>query len=386
MGAGESAAAESDRARRAAARLRRKADYASFVADNFARGALGESVVADALAALEPHGWRILHDRVHPNGGNIDHLAIGPPGIAVIDAKNWTAPVTVTADRRLVSGKHDHTDELRRLADSAEHVRTLTAKDGVQVAVRGYLVLAGEADRQRPPSDVGDLRIIGVENVAKRLDKRGDLDAGLVDAVAATLDVAFPPAGDGAGNAAESLAPRAAAESLPSFAEPSPLFDKAHRFYYLRRWKKGGHDRLYMSDSSGTTMGWTDVNTGSLSIECKGDDAKLVEALLAAADPSGMKLAPGDLPKVATRLFGGRLLSCIARFHTSVLVGQEWRAFGKHRLYGTLIDPAVTTYTLGYVDLKDHTVHPAVDGDLAEDRGPASRYLGFLVSRLPEKP
>ena len=62
-----------------------------------------------------------------------------------------------------------------------------------------------------------------------------------------------------------------------------------------------------------------------------------------------MKLAPGDLPKVATRLWGGRLLSKIARSHTSVLVGQEWRAFGKQRLYCTLIDPSVSTFHLSYL-------------------------------------
>ena len=43
---------------------------------------------------------------------------------------------------------------------------------------------------------------------------------------------------------------------------------------------------------------------------------------------------------MATRLWGGRLLSKIARSHTSFLVGQEWRAFGKQRLYCTLIDPS----------------------------------------------
>ena len=91
MAAGGSAEEQAARARRAAAKLGRKAAYASHVADNYERGAAGERAVADALAPLEAKGWRILHDLVDLEGGNIDHLAVGPPGIAVIDAKNWSS-------------------------------------------------------------------------------------------------------------------------------------------------------------------------------------------------------------------------------------------------------------------------------------------------------
>lgn len=386
MGAGESAAAESERLRRAAARLQRKADHAAFVAENFAKGAAGESLVADALAPLEAAGWRVLHDRAHPDGGNIDHLAVGPPGVAVLDAKNWSSPVTITPDRRLVAGKHDHTAELDRLATTVELVRSLLARDGGHVALRGYLVLTGEVDRSRESTDLGDIRIIGVDHLASRLARtRGDLDPGLIDAIASTLDAAHPPA------ALRHLPPPPAASATgrastqQALAVPSALFDRAHRMYYLRRWRKGGHDRLYLSDTTGTSLGWTDVNTGSRSIGCSGVDAKFAEALLAAADPTGMKLAPGDLPKVATQLWGGRLLSKIARLHTAVLVGQEWRSYGKHRLYGTLIDPAVSTFALGYIDLKDRSIHPSVDGPIARDFGPARRYLEYLLLRLPER-
>jgi hypothetical protein len=128
------------------------------------------------------------------------------------------------------------------------------------------------------------------------------------------------------------------------------------------------------------------VNTGARSIDCTGIDAKFAEALLAAADPTGVKLAPGELPKLATQLWGGRLLSRIARLHMSVLVGQEWRNYGKHRLYGSLIDPGVSTFDLGYIDLKAQTLHPAIDGEVAEDRSTAQRYLEVLWHRLPPAP
>ena len=373
MGAGESAASEAARARRAAGRLARKAVWADRVADNYEKGALGESLVAEALAPLEARGWRVLHDLRHPDGGNIDHVAIGPPGVAVLDAKHWKDPVTITPDRRLVHSKHDRSEVVEKLDRTLALVRDQLASDGVRVAVRGFIVLTSDVDRGREVRDIGDVRILGVEGLeAELLRARGDLEADLIEAIAATLATRLPSASD--------PQPRA----TPELEEPSELFEKAQRFYYLRPWRKGGHNRLYLRDASGTTLGWTDVNTGATTIDCSGDDAKFAKALLAAADPTGMKLAPGDLPKVATRLWGGRLLSKFARFHTSVLVGQEWRRYDKHRLYGTLIDPTETTWNLGYVDLKTRAIHPAIDGNLSEQRGPAERYLGFLLHKYPE--
>lgn len=392
MAAGESAATEAERARQAAARLRRKAAYADHVADNYAKGSVGEQAVAEALEPLKAEGWRIVHDLVDPEGGNIDHLAIGPPGIAVIDAKNWTGGITITADRRLVVGKDDRSGELARLAKRVDLVRRSVAADGMHVAVRGYLVLCGERDRGLMAEDLGDLRVVGVEQAAKRLRRaRGDLGGDDVGAIADTLNArlvdlsTLPPPPAAAGREVAS-AQSTAATPLAGLEAPSPIFDRAHRIYYLRPWKKAGHNRLYLRDQHGTSIGWTDVNTGAQSIDCSGVDAQFAAALLAAADPTGVKLAPGELPKLATQLWGGRLLSRIARLHMSVLVGQEWRNYGKHRLYGTLIDPEVSTFNLGYIDLKAETLHPSGTGPIGKDRGSAERYLGFLWHRLPPSP
>lgn len=63
----------------------------------WAQGAEGERRVAETLQTLERYGWTALHD-VHWPGrpkANIDHIAIGPGGVAVIDAKNWSGDVTI---------------------------------------------------------------------------------------------------------------------------------------------------------------------------------------------------------------------------------------------------------------------------------------------------
>jgi len=53
-------------------------------------GYFGERVVAEHLEPLKAHGWRIFHDVPGSNNGhafNIDHVAVGPPGIFVIETK-----------------------------------------------------------------------------------------------------------------------------------------------------------------------------------------------------------------------------------------------------------------------------------------------------------
>ena len=157
------------------------------------------------------------------------------------------------------------------------------------------------------------------------------------------------------------------------------------RYFFLSTWKRFGHHRMYLRDPEGERLGWTDLKTNTIHLECEEEEAGFAKALLEAADPTGIKLAPGDLPKVAGQLWGGRLLSRIVRLHASVLVGQEWRAFGKHRLYGTLIDPLVTTFDLGYVDLATEEIHPSSTDDVSADRESPEHYLAELLERFPRK-
>jgi hypothetical protein len=61
------------------------------------QGAEGERQTAAILAQLEATGWVVLHDLHWPGRpfANIDHIAIGPTGIFVIDSKNWSGKVEV---------------------------------------------------------------------------------------------------------------------------------------------------------------------------------------------------------------------------------------------------------------------------------------------------
>jgi hypothetical protein len=64
------------------------------------RGAEGEEAVAAALAQLPSETWTVFHDVKWPGRryANVDHIVVGPPGVFVIDAKNWSGQVAVKGD------------------------------------------------------------------------------------------------------------------------------------------------------------------------------------------------------------------------------------------------------------------------------------------------
>lgn len=99
MAAGESAYDVARRQREKAARLERSAEL-------WERGAQGEVEVARALESL-PDGWVVLHDLAWPGRprANLDHVVIGPGGVFVVDAKNWSGHLAVRDQVLLQNGR-----------------------------------------------------------------------------------------------------------------------------------------------------------------------------------------------------------------------------------------------------------------------------------------
>lgn len=62
--------------------------------ENWQSGAWGEQATAKVLRELEQDGWVVLHDL--PAGrGNVDHIAVGPGGVYLLDSKRLGGSVTV---------------------------------------------------------------------------------------------------------------------------------------------------------------------------------------------------------------------------------------------------------------------------------------------------
>jgi len=112
-------------------------------------GAEGERRVAEVLA--EAQGVEVLHDRRIPGSkANIDHIAIGPSGVFVIDAKKYSGTVEVRdvgslfrTDERLYVNGRDRTKLVDGVLWQIEVVRAALADEFGDVAVHGVLCFIG---------------------------------------------------------------------------------------------------------------------------------------------------------------------------------------------------------------------------------------------------
>jgi hypothetical protein len=99
------------------------------------RGAVGERRTARLLAPLERHGWAVLHDLAIPGSrANIDHLVIGPSGVAVINSKQYPGRLWLDAAGLLWGGHQLLSMTLRKVLWEADQADEVLGVADVQVA------------------------------------------------------------------------------------------------------------------------------------------------------------------------------------------------------------------------------------------------------------
>jgi hypothetical protein len=149
------------------------------------RGAVGERRTARVLAALERHGWVVLHDLAVPRSrANIDHLVIGPGGVFVIDSKQYRGRLKLDPSGRLWHGRYPLAPALRAVSFEADQAaQVLTDPDVVVVPVMavhgtqvpwGNVVMEGVpvVSARRLPSMLRQLpAVLGAERVAGLADQ-----------------------------------------------------------------------------------------------------------------------------------------------------------------------------------------------------------------------
>jgi hypothetical protein len=149
------------------------------------RGAAGERRTARLLAPLERQGWAVLHDLAVPGStANIDHLALGPGGVFVIDSKQYRGRLQLDAVGKLWHGRHPLAPTLGAVSWEADQAAQALPDPGVAVvpivAVHGAQVPWGKVvtdgvpvvAAQRLPSMLGGLpAVLGPERVAWLADQ-----------------------------------------------------------------------------------------------------------------------------------------------------------------------------------------------------------------------
>jgi hypothetical protein len=146
MGAGDGAAEQSRLAAERVQRLKRQLDQAERATKSWDAGAAGERIVADRLSLLIPHGWFLLHD-VHWPGrpkANLDHVLVGPGGVVVVDAKNWTGEVRVSGGV-LWQGRFARTQSVEGALAQCAAIASVLAPPHRRF-VRPLICLAGQPD------------------------------------------------------------------------------------------------------------------------------------------------------------------------------------------------------------------------------------------------
>jgi hypothetical protein len=197
----------------------------------FAAAAAAEPLTAAALHPLQDQGWQVLHDRRWPGStrANVDHIVIGPPGVAIIDTKNWAGSIEVRADRLWCGDddRHESVDDLLRLVTAVEELLVEvecepTAHRLGLSAIHVLPVLAFTRftiSRRRNPR-IGRVRLTAVRELPALLASQPTVLASEeVVALAEHLAREMPSAGDDLWIPR----PRAAAVGVPIRPEPLPV-------------------------------------------------------------------------------------------------------------------------------------------------------------------
>jgi hypothetical protein len=149
------------------------------------RGSAGERRTAQLLEPLERHGWAVLHDLAIPGSrANLDHLAIGPGGVFVIDSKQYRGRLQLNPSGRLWHGHYPLAPTLQAVSFEADQAAVVLPDPGMAVvpivAVHGARIPWGKVvvdgvpvvPAQRLPSMLRALpAVLGPERVAALADQ-----------------------------------------------------------------------------------------------------------------------------------------------------------------------------------------------------------------------
>lgn len=148
MTAGDGASEQARLANERVKRLRRELEHAERAERAWTAGAAGEVLVAGKLNELAANGWRLLHD-VHWPGrpkANLDHVLVGPGGVLVVDAKNWTGSVEMR-NGVLFQERYSRAKETEGVLQQGAALAALVAPQHRQL-VQAWLCMVGQPELQ----------------------------------------------------------------------------------------------------------------------------------------------------------------------------------------------------------------------------------------------
>ncbi len=163
-------------------------------AARIAKGNDGERQVGVLLDVLDGAGWVVLNDRYKSprSSANLDHVVIGPPGVFVIDAKNWTGRLSLD-ERGLACRGYRKDEELRAAGADAELVRQHAEQVVPGLPVTGVLAFVQDPGLEAPVDHGGAVLLHVAQLLVWLTSLPHLLSSQQVHQVASSLDTALPP-------------------------------------------------------------------------------------------------------------------------------------------------------------------------------------------------
>ena len=171
----------------------------------WATGARGEERLGHRLDRVAGNGVYVLHDRrISGTKANIDHIAVGPSGVFVIDAKKYRGRPRLSVEgglirpriEKLMIGSRDRTKLVHGVQKQVGLVGTALQSAGFgQIPVNGMLCFV-EADWPLIGGDftIANMRVLWPRKAVERIVMWGSVDDATARRAHQILASAFPPA------------------------------------------------------------------------------------------------------------------------------------------------------------------------------------------------
>ena len=128
----------------------------------------------------------------------MDHIAIAPTGVYVIDAKAWhgkiAAPTPLFGRQKLLIDGRDRTSLIDGLDRQVDVVRAVLGEDHGVVAVRGVLCFTHAELPLVRTLTIRSHLLLYRKALAKRISQEGPLSANVIEQIARKLAATHPPA------------------------------------------------------------------------------------------------------------------------------------------------------------------------------------------------
>lgn len=124
--------------------------------------ALGEEWVAAELHKLRSAGW-FAFNNIEIAGADVDHVAIGPGGIVVIETKTWSSPLTgtLTGSNRTAVARAE-----AQVRKYGTRIGWLLQQHGCSETVRGVMIVScGPSRPSKVARTPGGVRVVSVDDL-----------------------------------------------------------------------------------------------------------------------------------------------------------------------------------------------------------------------------